>query len=68
MNQLFSSYSYEGGCPEALATYSAVAGVWSCCYSLGEVLGPALGGALAQQYGFPLCATLCAAACFTMVL
>ncbi|XP_026484809.1 MFS-type transporter SLC18B1-like [Vanessa tameamea] len=63
---VLTSSIYEGGCPEALATYSAVAGVWSCCYSLGEVLGPALGGALAQQYGFPLCATLCAAACFTM--
>ncbi|GBP22929.1 MFS-type transporter SLC18B1 [Eumeta japonica] len=63
---VLTSSIYEGGCPEALATYSAVAGVWSCCYSLGEVLGPALGGALAQRYGFPLCATLCAAACFTM--
>ncbi|CAK1599987.1 unnamed protein product [Parnassius mnemosyne] len=65
---VLTSSIYEGGCPEALATYSAVAGVWSCCYSLGEVLGPALGGALAQRYGFPLCATLCAAACFTMAL
>ncbi|XP_072935829.1 MFS-type transporter SLC18B1-like [Epargyreus clarus] len=65
---VLTSSIYEGGCPEALATYSAVAGVWSCCYSLGEVLGPALGGALAQRYGFPLCATLCAAACFTMAV
>ncbi|KAG7304378.1 hypothetical protein JYU34_011318 [Plutella xylostella] len=65
---VLTSSIYEGGCPEALATYSAVAGVWSCCYSLGEVLGPALGGALAQRYGFPLCATLCAAACFTMAI
>ncbi|XP_075983718.1 uncharacterized protein LOC142981589 [Anticarsia gemmatalis] len=65
---VLTSSIYEGGCPEALATYSAVAGVWSCCYSLGEVLGPALGGALTEQYGFPLCATLCAAACFTMAV
>ncbi|CAG4923962.1 unnamed protein product [Colias eurytheme] len=63
---VLTSSIYEGGCPEAIATYSAVAGVWSCCYSLGEVLGPALGGALAERYGFPFCATLCAAACFTM--
>ncbi|XP_050673368.1 MFS-type transporter SLC18B1-like [Leptidea sinapis] len=63
---VLTSSIYEGGCPEALATYSAVAGVWSCCYSLGEVLGPAVGGALAERYGFPFCATLCAAACFTM--
>ncbi|XP_063834249.1 MFS-type transporter SLC18B1-like [Ostrinia nubilalis] len=65
---VLTSSIYEGGCPEALATYSAVAGLWSCCYSLGEVLGPALGGALTQRYGFPLCATLCAAACFTMAV
>ncbi|XP_039745172.1 MFS-type transporter SLC18B1-like [Pararge aegeria] len=65
---VLTSSIYEGGCPEALATYSAVAGVWSCCYSLGEVLGPALGGALAEQYGFPLCATLCAGACLTMAV
>ncbi|CAH0406057.1 unnamed protein product [Chilo suppressalis] len=65
---VLASSIYEGGCPEALATYSAVAGVWSCCYSLGEVLGPALGGALSQRYGFPLCATLCAAACFTIAV
>ncbi|XP_068628607.1 MFS-type transporter SLC18B1-like isoform X2 [Battus philenor] len=65
---VLTSSIFEGGCPEALATYSAVAGVWSCCYSLGEVLGPALGGALAERYGFPLCATLCAAACFTMAI
>ncbi|CAH2068835.1 unnamed protein product, partial [Iphiclides podalirius] len=63
---VLTSSIYEGGCPEALATYSAVAGVWSCCYSLGEVLGPALGGALAERYGFPLSATMCAAACFVM--
>lgn len=60
-------HSYEGGCPEALATYSAVAGVWSCCYSLGEVTGPVLGGALLQRYGFALGATICAGASFTMV-
>ncbi|XP_045761273.1 MFS-type transporter SLC18B1-like [Maniola jurtina] len=65
---VLTSSIYEGGCPEALATYSAVAGVWSCCYSLGEVLGPALGGALAERYGFPLSATLCASACFIMAV
>ncbi|CAF4780229.1 unnamed protein product [Pieris macdunnoughi] len=63
---VLTSSIYEGGCPEAIATYSAVAGVWSCCYSLGEVLGPAVGGALAERYGFPFCATLCAVACFVM--
>ncbi|CAB3231381.1 unnamed protein product [Arctia plantaginis] len=65
---VLTSSMVEGGCPEALTTYSAVAGVWSCCYSLGEVLGPAVGAAITQQYGFPLCATLCASACFTMAI
>ncbi|KAH9634184.1 hypothetical protein HF086_001386 [Spodoptera exigua] len=35
---VLTSSIYEGGCPEALTTYSAVAGVWSCCYSLGEAV------------------------------
>ncbi|KOB73752.1 putative synaptic vesicular amine transporter [Operophtera brumata] len=65
---VLTSSIYEGGCPEALATYSAVAGVWSCCYSLGEVLGPAVGSALSERYGFPFSASLCAAACFTMAI
>ncbi|XP_073945786.1 MFS-type transporter SLC18B1-like isoform X1 [Choristoneura fumiferana] len=65
---VLASSIYEGGCPEALATYSAVAGVWSCCYSLGEVTGPVLGGALVQRYGFALGATICAGACFTMAV
>ncbi|XP_063393718.1 MFS-type transporter SLC18B1-like [Cydia fagiglandana] len=65
---VLTSSIYEGGCPEALATYSAVAGVWSCCYSLGEVSGPALGGALTERYGFPLSATICAVACFTVAV
>ncbi|XP_053601631.1 MFS-type transporter SLC18B1-like [Plodia interpunctella] len=65
---VLTSSIYEGGCPEALATYSAVAGLWSCCYSLGEVLGPAVGGVLTQFYGFPLTATMCAAACFSMAV
>lgn len=65
---VLASSIVEGGCPEALTTYSAVAGVWSCCYSLGEVLGPALGGTLAERYGFPLVATSCACACFVMAL
>lgn len=37
-----------------------VAGLWSCAYSLGEVLGPAIGGVLVQQCGFPLSVTIIA--------
>lgn len=50
----------DGGCEDSLATYSLVAGVWSGMYSLGEVLGPSLGGFLLTQYGFPMSATVMA--------
>ncbi|XP_074027066.1 MFS-type transporter SLC18B1 isoform X2 [Leptinotarsa decemlineata] len=50
----------NAGCRDALATYSIVAGVWSCMYSLGEVIGPALGGFLLQYYGFPIASTVMA--------
>jgi hypothetical protein len=33
-----------GGCSDNLPTYSIVAGVWSGMYSLGEVIGPSVGG------------------------
>ncbi|XP_050308679.1 MFS-type transporter SLC18B1-like [Anthonomus grandis grandis] len=54
----------HGGCSDTIMTYSVVAGIWSSMYSLGEVLGPALGGLLLQYYGFPMSATVMAAATF----
>lgn len=65
---VLSSSISEGGCVPALSTYSVVAGVWSCCYSLGEVIGPVLGGALLQAYGFPICSTVMAGMCGGMAL
>ncbi|XP_077293824.1 MFS-type transporter SLC18B1-like [Arctopsyche grandis] len=56
----------EGGCRDNIATYSVVAGVWSCMYSLGEVIGPSLGGILLKNYGFPICSTVMA--CLTFFL
>lgn len=59
-------YFSKGGCGDSLATCSVVAGVWSCMYSLGEVIGPSLGGFLLQYYGFPITATVMAS--MTLVL
>nr|CAD7394226.1 unnamed protein product [Timema cristinae] len=58
----------EGGCSNELATYSMVAGVWSCMYSLGEVIGPSFGGFLLQHYGFPICSTVMAAMTFILAI
>ncbi|XP_049822563.1 MFS-type transporter SLC18B1-like isoform X2 [Aethina tumida] len=60
------SSAIKGGCGDSLATCSVVAGVWSCMYSLGEVIGPSLGGFLLQYYGFPITATVMAS--MTLVL
>ncbi|KAL1513328.1 hypothetical protein ABEB36_002750 [Hypothenemus hampei] len=56
----------HGGCSDSIATYSVVAGIWSSMYSLGEVIGPALGGFLLQYYGFPISATVLAVSTFFM--
>ncbi|XP_046392956.1 MFS-type transporter SLC18B1-like [Ischnura elegans] len=58
----------EGGCREDLGTYSLVAGIWSCMYSLGEVIGPTFGGVLVEHYGFPLCSTIMAAMTFLLAV
>jgi len=55
-----------GGCSDSISTYSVVAGIWSSMYSLGEVVGPALGGFLLQYYGFPVSSTVMAGATFFM--
>lgn len=50
----------DGGFIENLGTHSLVAGLWSCVYSLGEVLGPAIGGVFVQCWGFPVAVTILA--------
>ncbi|KAF2882673.1 hypothetical protein ILUMI_23497 [Ignelater luminosus] len=57
-----------GGCEDSLPTYSLVAGVWSCMYSLGEVIGPSLGGFILEHYGFPVCSTVMAVMTFIMCI
>ncbi|CAG7827380.1 unnamed protein product, partial [Allacma fusca] len=53
----------EGGYSDDLSTYGVIAGIWSSMYSLGEVIGPSLGGFLLENYGFPVCSTVMAAMC-----
>ncbi|GAV05745.1 hypothetical protein RvY_15826 [Ramazzottius varieornatus] len=56
--------SEEAGMAENIGTYALVSGVWGSAYSLGEVMGPALGGYLDDMYGFPVCSTVMASLCF----
>lgn len=58
----------EGGCKESLATHGVVAGLWSASYSLGEVIGPSVGGLLLEHHGFPVASTVMAAINFALVI
>lgn len=42
--------------------------MWSCAYSLGEVVGPSAGGMLLQTYGFPVASTTIAVTNFLLVI
>jgi len=56
----------DAGYPDDASTYGLIAGLWSGSYSLGEVLGPTLGGFLLDHFGFPVCSTVMAALCILM--
>lgn len=56
------------GFGNSLSTYSVVAGLWSCMYSLGEVLGPSLGGFFLENYGFPYTSTIMASMTFALAV
>lgn len=43
---------------ETIGTHSLIAGLWSSVYSMGEVIGPIAGGALMNNYGFPVTSTV----------
>ncbi|GJQ84861.1 hypothetical protein Trydic_g481 [Trypoxylus dichotomus] len=58
----------EGGFYDNLGTHSVVAGLWSSAYSLGEMLGPAIGGFLVQHWGFPKASTAIAGLNLTFAL
>ncbi|CAG9863397.1 unnamed protein product [Phyllotreta striolata] len=50
----------NGGYSDTMATYSVVAGIWSCMYSLGDFIGPGIGGFLLEKYDFPIASTIMA--------
>lgn len=53
----FVIFSRENGFEDNLGTHSLIAGLWSSIYSLGEVLGPTLGGTLVEYFDFPTTST-----------
>ncbi|CAG0916519.1 unnamed protein product [Notodromas monacha] len=56
--QLVLDAASDAGYKENISTYGLVSGVWTSLYSLGEVLGPALGGLLMDNFGFGVTSTL----------
>ncbi|XP_075545974.1 MFS-type transporter SLC18B1-like [Dermacentor variabilis] len=50
----------SGGMEEDIGTYALVSGWWNSMYSLGEVIGPSIGGVLLDLIGFPWASTLVA--------
>lgn len=66
--KLLTVHFREGGCGDSLGTFSVVAGIWSSMYSLGEVIGPSIGGVLLQHYGFPIASTVMATITIALVI
>ncbi|XP_023209760.1 MFS-type transporter SLC18B1-like [Centruroides sculpturatus] len=58
----------EKGLGDNLVTYSKVSGLWNSVYSLGEVIGPALGGILMDFFGFSQSAVILSACCAIAIL
>lgn len=55
--QFILDSSMENGFVDCLGTQSVIAGLWSSVNSLGEVLGPVIGGSLMEHFGFPITST-----------
>ncbi|GLV34398.1 hypothetical protein CBL_00325 [Carabus blaptoides fortunei] len=60
-------HALSGGLEDNIGTQGIVAGMWTCAFSLGSVIGPAAGGLLLQAYGFSVAATTIAIANITLV-
>ncbi|CAL8074594.1 unnamed protein product [Orchesella dallaii] len=58
--------AFDAGYPDEASTYGLIAGLWSGSYSLGEVIGPSMGGFLLDHFGFPICTTVNAAICILL--
>ncbi|XP_035663881.1 MFS-type transporter SLC18B1-like isoform X1 [Branchiostoma floridae] len=56
-SELLNSAREAGLEEDSLATYGLVSGVYNCMYSLGEFIGPTIGGFLDDQYQFPIAST-----------
>jgi len=63
---LYFSIAEEKGCEDDTRTYSMVAGLWLSMYSLGDFLGPSVGGALLDTVGFEAMCTYSAGLCLFM--
>lgn len=48
------------GFQDNVKTYSLVSGLWSCMYSLGEVIGPTIGGLFVDKFDFRIGSTIIA--------
>ncbi|XP_054282823.1 MFS-type transporter SLC18B1-like isoform X1 [Macrosteles quadrilineatus] len=66
--QAILNFAVERGLKRHVTTYSLVAGTWSCMYSLGEMIGPTVGGFALQNYGFPILTTGMAYSTFIMMV
>ncbi|XKL68201.1 hypothetical protein PGB90_003692 [Kerria lacca] len=60
--------SVAKGYPDSISTYSIIAGIWSCGYSLGDMTGPTLGGILLEYFDYPTCTTTMALLAFIMAI
>jgi len=60
-------FAIDGGYRDDVGTYGLIAGLWSSMYSLGEVIGPSMGAALVDHFGFPVCSTVMASMCLGLV-
>ncbi|KAH3844710.1 MFS-type transporter SLC18B1-like [Dreissena polymorpha] len=56
----------DSGFEDTTSTYSMVAGVWMSVYSLGDFIGPSVGGVLLDTVGFELMTTFSAGLCLFM--
>lgn len=55
--QSMMDYAIDAGFEDGISTYSVVSGLWAASYSLGDFVGPSLGGVLVKASDFPTAAT-----------
>ncbi|XP_052765930.1 MFS-type transporter SLC18B1-like isoform X2 [Mya arenaria] len=65
---MFLMTAQEQGLEDNTMTYSLVAGVWMSMYSLGDFIGPSVGGFLLDTVGFPEMTTFSAGLSLLMAI